>query len=133
MTSSQKAICHALFLFQRKENLMGTAERRLEIYKYLCLARKATMPQLAKIFGVSVRTIQRDIFEIEIIFHAPLRVTKGRYGGISVIGNHTLDRAYMCDEELCLLQKIQVLIKDQITDEENNMLSQIIKKYSKGA
>lgn len=40
---------------------MGTAERRLEIYKYLCLARKATMPQLAKMFGVSVRTIQRDI------------------------------------------------------------------------
>ena len=112
---------------------MGTAERRLEIYKYLCLARKATMPQLAKMFGVSVRTIQRDIFEIEATFHAPLRITKGKYGGISVIGDHTLDRAYMCDEELLLLKKIQPLVKGQINDKESAILEQIIKKHSKSA
>ena len=112
---------------------MGTAERRLEIYKYLCLTRKATMPQLAKMFGVSVRTIQRDIFEIEATFHAPLDIAKGRYGGVSVLGNHTLDRAYMCDEELVLLKKIQSLVKAQITEKENVILTQIIKKYSKSA
>lgn len=112
---------------------MGTAERRLEIYKYLCLARKATMPQLAKMFGVSVRTIQRDIFEIEATFHAPLDIAKGRYGGVSVIGDHTLDRAYMCDEELLLLKKIQSLVQEQISEKENVLLSQIIKKYSKSA
>lgn len=112
---------------------MGTAERRLEIYKYLCLARKATMPQLAKMFGVSVRTIQRDIFEIEATFHAPLDIAKGRYGGVSVIGDHTLDRAYMCDEELLLLKKIQSLVKEKITEEESAILTQLIKKYSKSA
>lgn len=112
---------------------MGTAERRLEIYKYLCLARKATMPQLAKMFGVSVRTIQRDIFEIEAIFHAPLRITTGRYGGISIIGNHTLDQAYMCEDELLLLKKIYTLVENQIGKQELAMLSQIIKKYSKSA
>jgi len=37
---------------------MGTAERRLEILKYLCRVRKATMPELAEKFGVSIRTIQ---------------------------------------------------------------------------
>lgn len=112
---------------------MGTAERRLEIYKYLCLERKASMPQLAKMFGVSVRTIQRDIFEIEATFHAPLDIAKGRYGGVSVIGDHTLDRAYMCEEELLLLKKIEVLIKGQITEQETTILAQIIKKYSKSA
>ena len=112
---------------------MGTAERRLEIYKYLCLARKTTMPQLANMFGVSVRTIQRDIYEIEGTFHAPLEITMGRYGGISVIGDHTLDRAYMCDEELFLLQKIQALVKEQINVQENIILEQIIKKYSNRA
>lgn len=112
---------------------MGTAERRLEIYKYLCLARKATMPQHAKMFGVSVRTIQRDIFEIEATFHAPLDIAKGRYGGVSIIGDHTLDRAYMCDEELLLLKKIQSLVQEQITEKENVLLTQIIKKYSKSA
>ena len=112
---------------------MGTAERRLEIYKYLCLARKATMPQLSKMFGVSVRTIQRDILSIEVTFHAPLQITAGRYGGITVLGNHTLDRAYMCEEELLLLQKVQTLVKGQITEQENTLFSQIIKKYSKSA
>lgn len=53
---------------------MGTAERRLETLKYLCRYRRATMPQLAEKFGVSVRTIQRDIFEIEATFHVPLDI-----------------------------------------------------------
>ena len=112
---------------------MGTAERRLEIYKYLCLARKATMPQLAKMFGVSVRTIQRDVYEIEATFHAPLEITAGRHGGISVLGDYSLDRAYMCEDELLLLHKIQDLVKEQISQQESIILAQIIKKYSKPA
>ena len=40
---------------------MGTAERRLEILKYLCKKRHATMPELSEQFGVSLRTIQRYI------------------------------------------------------------------------
>lgn len=90
---------------------MGTAEHRLEIYKYLCFERKATMPQLAEMFGVSVRTIQRDIFEIEATFHAPIEVTAGRYGGVSIIGEHRFDRAYMSDDELDLLKKLKPLQK----------------------
>lgn len=123
-----------LFYFLRKGGeQMGTAERRLEIYKYLCLARKATMPQLAKKFGVSIRTIQRDIFEIEATFHAPLEIKPGIYGGITVLGDHTLDRAYMCEEELSLLQKIQALVRDQVSEQENALLSQLIKKYARTA
>ena len=112
---------------------MGTAERRLEIYKYLCLARKATMPQLAEMFGVSIRTIQRDILEIEMTFRAPLEITTGRHGGIFVMGDYTLDRAYMHEDELLLLRKIQTLVEDKISEKENTLLSQIIKKYSKSA
>lgn len=112
---------------------MGTAERRLEIYKYLCLARKATMPQLADLFGVSARTIQRDIFEIEAVFHAPLEVKAGKYGGITVLGDHTLDRAYMSEEELQLLNKIYSLVRDQISPQEGDVFLRIIKKYTKSA
>lgn len=112
---------------------MGTAERRLEIYKHLCLVRKTTMPQLAEMFGVSLRTIQRDIGKLEATLHVPLIITPGRGGGITVIGNHTLDRVYMCEEERLLLHKIRELVKDQISEQENILLSQIIKKYSKSA
>ncbi|MBE6693924.1 MAG: DeoR family transcriptional regulator [Ruminococcaceae bacterium] len=113
---------------------MGTAERRLEILKYLCKVRKATMPQLAGLFGVSTRTIQRDILELQAAFHVPLQIRCGKYdGGIYVIGNYSFDRAYMHDDELILLSKIQELVKDQLTDKENALLSQIIKIYTKTA
>ena len=110
---------------------MGTAERRLEILKYLCRVRKTTVPELSEKFGVSERTIQRDIIEIELTFHAPLDIRGGRYGGIFVIGDYSFDRAYMCDDELDLLRKIQGLVENQLSDSENRSLSQIIKKYSK--
>ena len=113
---------------------MGTAERRLEILKYLCRVRKSTMPKLSELFGVSVRTIQRDILEIETTFHVPIDVRCGKYeGGVYVVGDYSFDRAYMCDEELVLLKKIQSLVKAQITEKENVILTQIIKKYSKSA
>ena len=113
---------------------MGTAERRLEILKYLCKFRKATMPQLAEMFGVSVRTIQRDILEIEATFHVPLDVRCGKYdGGVYVIGDYRFDRAYMHEDELRLLAKIQKLVKSQLSDNENSLLSQIIKTYTKTA
>ena len=113
---------------------MGTAERRLEILKYLCKFRKATMPQLAEMFGVSVRTIQRDILEIEATFRVPLDVRCGKYdGGVYVIGDYRFDRAYMHEDELRLLAKIQNLVKSQLSDNENSLLSQIIKTYTKTA
>lgn len=134
MTSSLKqAICRA-FLFFRKEDLMGTAERRLEILKYLCKHRHATMPQLAEMFGVSVRTIQRDIFEIEETLHVPLDIRSGKYGGgIYVKGNYSFDRAYMHDDEIALLRKVQSLAKHQLSAEENQLFAAIIKNYTKNA
>ena len=113
---------------------MGTAERRLEILKYLCKFRKSKMTELAEMFGVSVRTIQRDILEIESTFHVPLEIRCGKYGGgIYVIGNYSFDRAYMHDDEIALLSKVKELVKTQITEEENALLSQIIKTYTKVA
>lgn len=133
MTSSLKLFV-VLFYFTERRNLMGTAERRLEILKYLCKFRKATMPQLAEMFGVSVRTIQRDILEIEATFHVPLDVRCGKYdGGVYVIGDYSFDRAYMHEDELRLLAKIQKLVKSQLSDNENSLLSQIIKTYTKTA
>ncbi len=111
---------------------MGTAERRLEILKYLCQKRYATMPELAEKFGVSVRTIHRDIYEIEATFHAPLDVRCGKYdGGIYVVGDYSFDRAYMRDDELDLLEKVRIIVRDKLSAQENTMLSEIIKNYTK--
>jgi predicted DNA-binding transcriptional regulator YafY len=40
---------------------MGTAERRYKIMKTMCRRRYETIRNLASEFGVSMRTIQRDI------------------------------------------------------------------------
>ena len=111
---------------------MGTSERRLEIMKYLCRKRHATIKELAEMFGVSIRTIQRDIPELETIFHLPLEVKSGKYGGgIYVLENYTWDRMYMSDEETALLQKIKSLVQNQLSNEEKQKLDRIIKNYSR--
>lgn len=111
---------------------MGTAERRLEVLKYLCQKRYATMPELAGKFGVSVRTIHRDIYEIEATFHAPLDVKCGKYdGGVYVIGDYSFDRAYMRDEELALLSKVKNMVQNHLSDKENKLFTQIIQAYTK--
>ena len=113
---------------------MGTAERRLDILKYLCKYRHATMAQLAKMFNVSVRTIQRDILEIEATFRVPIEIRYGKYaGGVYIIGDYSFDRAYMHEDEIVLLNKIRELVKNQLTEKENGILSQIIKTYTKSA
>ena len=110
---------------------MGTAERRLEILKYLCQVRKATMPQLAKTFGVSIRTIQRDILALETTFHIPIDVRCGKYdGGIYIVGDYRFDRTYMHDEEIALLCKLYALAKPQLNTQENILFQKIIQNYS---
>ena len=91
------------------------------------------MPQLAEMFGVSIRTVQRDVLEIEATFHVPLDVRCGKYGGVYVIGNYSFDRAYMYDDELMLLSKVQCLVQGQLSDTENMLFSRIIKTYTKTA
>ena len=111
---------------------MGTAERRLELLKYLCRKRHSTMTQLSEMFGVSIRTIQRDILEIEMTFHVPIEVRCGNYGGgIYIIGDYSFDRTYMHADELQLLSKIQDLLKNQLSEQENILLSRMIKTYTK--
>ena len=113
---------------------MGTAERRLELLKYLCKARKATLHELADRFGVSIRTIQRDIYEIELTFYVPLEIRKGKYdGGVYIVGDYSFDRADMHSDELALLSKIQKLVKNQLSDQDCALLSHIIKAYPKTA
>ena len=89
---------------------MGTAERRLAIMKQLCRERHATMASLAEQYNVSIRTIQRDIFELTFLM--PLDIKSGRYeGGVYVIGDYTMDRMYMTEEELDLLIKVKKMVK----------------------
>lgn len=112
---------------------MGTAERRLAIMKHLCRVRHTTMSDLAHEFSVSVRTIQRDIFEITFLM--PIEVRSGKYtGGVYVMEGYTWDKAYMRAEDIALLNKIKTVAEKQerlILDKDAlQQLEKIISTYS---
>ena len=93
------------------------------------------MPELAEAFGVSIRTIQRDILEIELT-GVPLEVKTGRYdGGVYIVGDYAMDRMYMRADELSLLQKIKSIGTQggplALDTEEKAVLDALIRKYTK--
>jgi predicted DNA-binding transcriptional regulator YafY len=113
---------------------MGTTERRKEIMRILCRRRYETVSNLASEFGVSERTIQRDIHTLSE--SEPIYTQCGRYGGgVYVVEGYTLDRMYMSEKELSVLHKLLVSAEVQdvcdLSNEEIDILSAIISLYTK--
>lgn len=113
---------------------MGTAERRNAILKTLCRRRHETICNLAREFGVSERTIRRDI---EVLSYSePIYTQTGRYGGgIYVVEGYSIDRMYMSQEELDVLNKLYICAERDLvchlTSKEMQVLKSIVKTYTK--
>ena len=58
---------------------MTASERRQRLYDALCLRRHDNVPNLSFEFGVSEKTIRRDIAELTLSY--PIKMFSGRYGG----------------------------------------------------
>lgn len=112
---------------------MGTAERRMEIMRILCRRRHETIKNLAEEFGVSTRTILRDIEVLSI--SEPIYTQYGRYGGIYIADDYSINKMYMTDRELSLLNKLLSLSVSKamcdLSDEECTLLESIIAQYTK--
>ena len=112
---------------------MGTAERRNEVLRLLCRRRHETVANMASFFGVSERTIRRDIEILSI--SAPIYTQKGRFnGGVYIMDGYYMDRMYMHEEELAVLRKLSCAADSDrtlLTDGEQAILHVIIKEYSK--
>lgn len=112
---------------------MDSFNRRFKILQKLCQRRKDTSVNLAEEFKVSERTIQRDIFEL--IRVAPLYTEFGYGGGIFVTDTYKMDRMYMDNDELAILNKL--LMKELnnsdsiLSEEEKVILSKMISDYTK--
>ncbi|MBQ7106800.1 MAG: HTH domain-containing protein [Clostridia bacterium] len=112
---------------------MGTAERRTEIMRVLCRRRHETISNLAEEFGVSTRTILRDIEVLSVM--EPIYTQCGRYGGVFVTDDYSMSRMYMTDKELSVLHKLSKFADEKavcnLSMEENNLLKFIISQYTK--
>ena len=101
--------------------------------KVLCRRRHENIRNLAHEFGVSMRTIQRDIEALSIT--EPIYTQSGRYGGgVYVVDGYSINRMYMSDAELSVLQKLYIAADTSVsllTKEEKHMLKHLIAQYSK--
>ena len=111
---------------------MSTAERRSEIAKLLCRRRHETISNLASQFSVSERTIRRDIEALSLL-SVPLYTQSGRYGGVYVMDGYTMERMYMQDKELYVLQKLFLEAERRciLSAEELGTLQSVIALYTK--
>ena len=115
-------------------NYVGTAERRAEIMRILCIRRHETISNLAEEFGVSNRTIQRDVEVLSV--SEPIYTQCGRYdGGVYVMNDYVMNRMYMTDSEIDVLHKLLSSAKNKsicnLSEDEMKILDHIISCYTK--
>ena len=113
--------------------ILGTSERRFELIKVICLRKYEKMENLAFEFGVSKRTIQRDIDEITTII--PIYLKTGRYGGgVYLMDDFKFNNIYFNNDETILLKKIcsyfKTIKSDLFEEKEIETFEKIIEKYS---
>ena len=93
--------------------------RLFEIVQILLTEKKVTAEKLARHFEVSKRTIYRDI-ETLTLAQIPIYSEKGRYGGIGLIKNFTIDKSFLSqNEQNEILFALQSL--NAIQDSKNNI------------
>ncbi len=112
---------------------MDCFERRREIMRILCRRRNEKIANLAHEFGVSERTIMRDIAWLSLT--EPIYTQCGRfYGGVYIADDYVMPRLYMNNVEIAILQKIANAIEEkrvcELTDSEQGVFKDIIAQYT---
>lgn len=75
-----------------------TTNRTIQLLFYLLRHRKTTAVHLAEEFGVSLRTIYRDLDQLSQA-GMPIYTTIGRNGGVSLMEDFLLDRTFITQQE----------------------------------
>ena len=112
---------------------MGNAERRRMIMRALCKRGHETIANLAVEFGVSERTIRRDIETLSL--SEPVYTQQGRYGGgIYVMNGHRIDQQYMSSVQTQVIEKVIQLAHEKqqcaLQDEEIRILQNIVQTFA---
>ena len=113
---------------------MGSAERRNAIVKVLCRRRYDKIGNLAMEFGVSERTIRRDIEILSLT--EPIYTQTGRHhGGVYVVDGYYAGQLYLAEDEILLLHQLYNMAEKQIRcvldTEKKRLLHHMIVTYSK--
>ena len=83
---------------------MTASERRNAILEDLCMRRYEKVSNLAFQFGVSEKTIRRDILTLSLEY--PIYTAQGNGGGIYVDKNFRLGKVFLKNEQQELLERL---------------------------
>lgn len=103
---------------------MSATERRHEILTELYSSRFVTCENLAHKFNVTTRTIYYDIQKL--VCSCPVKIIRGRYGGIALEDWFCPDSKYLAPEQFALL----VRMRDRVTDDERIVLNSILLQFA---
>lgn len=103
---------------------MSSEERRHCILTELYSSRFATCEDLAHKFGVTTRTIYHDIEKL--VCSHPVKVIRGRYGGVKLEDWFYPDSRFLAPEQFMLL----ISMKDRVTREELVVLNSILIQFA---
>jgi predicted DNA-binding transcriptional regulator YafY len=101
--------------------------RRREILEWLNDERYATRADLAKKFGVSMRTIQRDIEALSCTY--PIYTSQGNGGGIYMQKGYYAFHNFLSDEQVAFLERIL----PGLQPEQQACIKRVIKSFAKPA
>lgn len=109
-------------------------ERRIRLLNTLSRRRYDTIENLAIEFGVSPRTMRRDIETLSAI--EPIYTKQGRYeGGVYVLDGYFTNRVYLSREQEQLLRELIDKAKNKqkinLKEKDVYMLEDIINVYKK--
>ena len=108
---------------------MSTAERREQIMEALLSRREDRVENLAGEFGVSERTIRRDLEELTLRY--PIETVRGMYGGVRVSGWYRQGRSSLSPEETGALRRASVC--EGLSTEDRRLLGGILNRFARVA
>ena len=116
--------------------MQSTNERRALILRVLCERRHESVAALSREFGVSERTVRRDIDILSL--SSPIYTLRGRYGGgVYVMDGYYPDRRYLDESERAVLLKSVSTAErgERLSLDANDVieLKRILRRFSKPA
>ena len=105
--------------------MQSTTDRRQMILEHLLDNRHATRKELAEKFGVSTRTIERDVIVLSCSY--PIDTKKGTGGCVYVQDGFDLYERYLTAKQFELLERL----KENLTGEDEKVLETILKSFGR--
>lgn len=103
---------------------MSPDERQMAIWNALCAREQDTAENLAREFGVTVRTIYRDIQALMLSY--PIEAVRGRYrGGFRIAEWYRMNKKTLSDEQVQTLKKLA----GTLYGEEKKVIQKVLIQY----